>query len=60
MSVWQGFPMAYLTAAAGGLAFDGVQDVLELQPHGIHQRSPIFLGSQQDVEQVKHVFSLHA
>ena len=51
--------MAYLTAAAGGLAFDGVQDVLDLQPHSIHQRSPIFLGSQQDVEQVKHVFSQH-
>ena len=51
--------MAYLTAAAGGLAIEGVQDVLDLQPHSIHQRSPIFLGSRRDVEEVQRVFAQH-
>ncbi len=51
--------MAYLTAAAGGLAVTGTQDVLDLLPESIHQRSPIFLGSRQDVEQVQRVFASH-
>ena len=49
--------MAFLTAAAGGLAVTGAQDVLDLQPDSIHQRSPIFLGSRRDVEQVQRVFA---
>jgi len=51
--------MAYLTAAAGGLAIDGAQDVLDVQPDSIHQRSPIFLGSRRDVEEVQRVFTSH-
>ena len=51
--------MAYLTAAAGGLAVDGAQDVLDVQPDSIHQRSPIFLGSRRDVEAVQRVFTSH-
>lgn len=59
VSKWQGFPMAYLTVAAGGLAVDGAQDVLDVQPDSIHQRCPIFLGSRRDVEQVQRVFVAH-
>ncbi|XP_036321621.1 fructose-1,6-bisphosphatase isozyme 2 isoform X2 [Rhagoletis pomonella] len=44
-------PMAYLITQAGGLASDGRINVLDIVPQKIHERSPIFLGSKQDVEE---------
>lgn len=35
---------------AGGLATTGKMRVLDIQPSGIHERTPIFLGSKEDVE----------
>ena len=44
--------MAYLTEQAGGLATDGKGAILDIHPTGIHQRTGIFLGSKEDVEDV--------
>lgn len=44
-------PMAYLIEQAGGMASNGKIPILEIVPQKIHQRSPIFLGSKQDVEE---------
>ena len=37
---------------AGGLANSGTQRILDIQPKGIHERTGIFLGSKEDVEDV--------
>jgi fructose-1,6-bisphosphatase I len=50
--LYEAFPMAYLTEQAGGLATTGTQRILDVQPTGIHQRLPVFLGSKEDVEDV--------
>jgi len=42
--------MSYIIEQAGGLASTGSTPILDLQPEAIHQRSPIFLGSKEDVE----------
>lgn len=48
--------MAYIVSQAGGLASDGSIDILDIQPKDIHERSPIFLGSREDVkEAVAHL-----
>lgn len=47
--------MAYLIEAAGGLAVDGHQSLLDVVPTGIHQRTPVFLGSRVDVERVSQL-----
>lgn len=44
--------MAYLTEQAGGLATTGKEPVLDVLPESIHDRSPIFLGSQDDVSEL--------
>ncbi|HTJ11273.1 MAG TPA: class 1 fructose-bisphosphatase [Dinghuibacter sp.] len=43
-------PMAFLMEVAGGLATDGVRRILEVPPTGLHQRSPLFLGSRSMME----------
>jgi len=47
--LYEGFPMAYLTEKAGGVATTGEGPILDVQPTSIHQRVPVFLGSKDDV-----------
>lgn len=41
---------------AGGLATDGKINVLDIVPEKIHQRTGIFLGSKEDVEDVMRFY----
>ncbi|XP_043260215.1 fructose-1,6-bisphosphatase 1 [Colletes gigas] len=50
--LYECIPMAYILKEAGGMASNGEIDILNLLPESIHQRSPIFLGSREDVEEV--------
>jgi fructose-1,6-bisphosphatase I len=50
--LYECIPMAYIMEQAGGLATTGTMPILDLQPTRIHQRSPIFLGSKEDVEEL--------
>lgn len=42
--------MSFIMEQAGGLATNGCLPILDILPTKIHQRSPIFLGSKDDVE----------
>jgi fructose-1,6-bisphosphatase I len=42
-------PMAYIIEQAGGRAIDGKKRILEVQPTTLHQHTPVFLGSVEDV-----------
>jgi len=42
-------PMAFIIEQAGGLATDGKQPIMDIVPTTIHQRSPIYIGSRDDV-----------
>lgn len=44
--------MSFIVTQAGGLATNGEKSILEIVPRDIHERSPIFLGSPEDVEDV--------
>ena len=44
--------MAFIVELAGGSASDGHKPMLDVVPTGLHERSPIFLGSKSDVEEV--------
>lgn len=42
-------PMAFIMEQAGGRATDGHRRIMELQPTSLHERSPCFMGSPDDV-----------
>ena len=46
-------PMAFIIEQAGGRASDGFKRMLEIQPLTIHQRTPVFIGSEDDVKMVE-------
>ncbi len=46
-------PLALICEQAGGYASDGTRCILEIQPEGLHQRSPLFIGARDDVQRVE-------
>jgi len=50
--MYEANPMAMIVEQAGGAATDGRQRILDIEPHKLHQRVPVFLGSKNEVEQV--------
>ncbi len=45
-------PMAMIIEAAGGLATDGRNRILDITPSSLHQRTPIYIGNREEVEMV--------
>ncbi len=46
-------PMAFIVEQAGGRATNGQEDILELKVDDLAQRSPIYIGSRQEVEKAR-------
>jgi len=53
-------PMSFLIEQAGGRASNGAQRILDLQPTKIHQRSPIFMGSPDDVKEIENLYKVNS
>lgn len=47
--LYEAAPLAFVAQQAGGRASDGSQDILSLQPTTLHQRVPLFIGSEEEV-----------
>jgi len=46
-------PMAFIVEQAGGRAIDGKQRILDIKPKTLHQRVPIYIGSESAVDMVE-------
>ncbi len=46
-------PMAFIIEQAGGKASDGHRRILDIVPEKLHQRTPLFIGSKEDVDMVE-------
>jgi fructose-1,6-bisphosphatase I len=51
--------LAFIAANAGGYCSDGIGGVLDVQPHSLHQRIPIFVGNRRLVEQAEVFIQQH-
>lgn len=47
--MYEANPLGYIVEQAGGLASDGKRRVLDIQPDSLHQRTPLFIGSRDDM-----------
>jgi fructose-1,6-bisphosphatase I len=52
-------PLAFLAEQAGGLATDGHQRILDIQPTALHQRTPLFIGNRELVQRLETFIRLH-
>ncbi len=55
--LYEAAPLAFLAEQAGGCASDGVQPILDIQPSGLHQRTPLFIGNRELVEKAEELIA---
>ena len=48
--LYEANPLAFIAEQAGGMAIDGQQPILSIAASDIHDRTPLVLGSRQEVE----------
>ena len=46
-------PISFISEQAGGLAIDGEENILDIQPEALHQRVPFYCGSEKMINQVQ-------
>jgi fructose-1,6-bisphosphatase I len=51
-------PLALLVEQAGGMATTGTRRILEIEPHDLHERCPLFIGSRKLVEKAEELHTL--
>ena len=54
--MYEANPMSWLVEQAGGMATNGHERILDIQPKQLHQRVSVFLGSKNEVA---HVTRMH-
>ena len=47
--LYEAAPLALVVEQAGGAATDGQRNILDIKPTALHQRTPLIIGSKQDV-----------
>jgi len=55
--LYEAAPLALLVEQAGGAAFDGKTDILDITPTELHQRTPLIIGSKRDVDFARAVIA---
>jgi fructose-1,6-bisphosphatase I len=48
--LYEANPLAFICEQAGGKASDGYRRILDIEPERLHQRVPLFIGSEDDVK----------
>ncbi|MEM7681358.1 MAG: class 1 fructose-bisphosphatase [Planctomycetota bacterium] len=50
--MYEANPLAFVAEQAGGLATDGDQRIMDQMPTDVHQRTPLIIGSKDNVEEL--------
>ncbi|QJW90355.1 class 1 fructose-bisphosphatase [Spirosoma taeanense] len=48
--LYEAYPLAFIAERAGCRATDGQQSVLDIEPHDLHQRTPLYIGAPAMVQ----------
>ena len=58
--LYEANPLAFLVEQAGGAALDGTRRILDVQPKELHQRTPLYIGSKNDVDLASKLLAGHS
>ena len=53
--LYEANPIAFIAEQAGGIATNGMGRILEIEPHDIHQRTPLVLGSAVEMAEFRRI-----
>lgn len=52
--LYEANPMAFLIEQAGGVATNGKTRILEIEPKELHQRTPLYMGNEFEINLIHH------
>jgi fructose-1,6-bisphosphatase I len=55
--LYEAAPLAFIAEQAGGAASDGSRPILDIEPEELHQRTPLVIGSREDVAVVERMLA---
>jgi fructose-1,6-bisphosphatase I len=55
--LYEANPLSFICEQAGGAASDGTRRILDVPPHELHQRVPLYIGSKRDVDLAVQTFA---
>jgi fructose-1,6-bisphosphatase I len=55
--LYEAAPLALIAEQAGGAASDGRTPILDIEPQELHQRTPLLIGSKEDVAYVERTIA---
>lgn len=55
--MYEANPLSLIVEQAGGRSTDGKNRILEIEPKNLHQRTPLFIGSKEDVIKLEEYLS---
>jgi fructose-1,6-bisphosphatase I len=58
--LYEASPLSFIAEAAGGAATDGERAILDIEPTALHQRTPLVIGSKEDVRFVQQTIGKQA
>ncbi|MGQ9819040.1 MAG: class 1 fructose-bisphosphatase [Candidatus Kapaibacteriales bacterium] len=50
--LYEANPLSFIVEQAGGMSTDGKNNILDIVPEKVHQRTPLFIGSSRNVEEL--------
>lgn len=50
--LYEASPLAFIVEQAGGAASDGSRNIMDIHPERLHQRTPLIIGSSEDVREM--------
>ena len=51
--LFEGHPIAHVVETAGGASSNGTRSLLDLEPDGLHERTPLFVGDETYIERLE-------
>lgn len=58
--IYEANPMAFIIEQAGGLATDGEENIMDKTPQDLHERTPLFIGSENMVKEAHEQLKVNA
>ena len=55
--MYEANPLAFIVEQAGGAAIDGAHRIMDIKPTELHQRTPLYMGSKNDVDLASQVLA---
>ncbi|HEY2164175.1 MAG TPA: class 1 fructose-bisphosphatase, partial [Gemmatimonadaceae bacterium] len=55
--LYEANPLSFIVEQAGGAAIDGGQRILDVSPTELHQRTPLYIGSKNEVALAQQILA---